>query len=394
MKRRSLYMPPFFTSIVVVALFLLMSGSASATSPQPIHCTCAGWRIVSSPNAGTSSNFLNGVAAISAKNVWAVGSSSSNNGQALVEHWNGSAWSVVASPNPSNALYDSLSAVTALAADNVWAVGSYNNTSNIQQALVEHWNGIAWSVMPSPNVSTSFTELSAISALSATDIWAAGDSSDINGYQTLIEHWNGNAWSIVSSSGVGRFTGITAIAANNVWAVGSTSSTNANVTLIEHWNGIKWSIASSPSPGLTSNSLNAIAAISANNVWAVGDASNSVGPRAPYTPLLEHWNGSTWSIVNSPFQGTSDFITGIAAVSANSIWVVGDYRTSLDPMGPYFTLVEYWNGTTWSIVNSPSNSSAIASDLVSAARVPTTSKVWAVGFVQDSISQTLIEAYC
>jgi hypothetical protein len=140
--------------------------------------------------------------------------------------------------------------------------------------------------------------------------------------------------------------------------------------------------------------LSAVAALSANNVWAVGDFTNSVGPSAQYAPLMEQWNGNRWNAITLPIQGTSDLVSGIAAISANNIWVVGDYRTGIDPFGPYFTLIEHWNGITWSVVASPSPGS-IASDLVSLTVIPKTSSLWAAGFVQnDTAYQTFTEFYC
>ena len=194
-------------------------------------------------------------------------------------------------------------------------------------------------------------------------------------------------------AGSGQLYGVTALAANNVWAVGNDAGTNTIQTLIEHWNGSSWSVVSSSGPGLVINRLNGVAAISANNIWAVGDDSRSAAPSAQFAPLVEHWNGSNWSVVISPLQGTSDFLRGIAAVSASNLWAVGDYRNGIDPSGPYFTLIEHWNGTSWSGVKSPSPGS-VASVLGAAARVPTSRSVWTVGYIQDSISQTLTEFYC
>ena len=130
-------------------------------------------------------------------------------------------------------------------------------------------------------------------------------------------------------------------------------------------------------------------------MWAVGDDTNSPAPSAEYAPLVEHWNGSTWSVVASPVTGTSDFVAGIAAVSASDIWAVGYYRTSLDPYGPYFTLIEHWNGSAWSIVTSPSPGS-MASDLLAVARIPGTQEVWAVGETvgNNNIYHTLTEFRC
>ncbi len=152
-------------------------------------------------------------------------------------------------------------------------------------------------------------------------------------------------------------------------------------------NSSGWSTVSSPNPSTSYNTLNGVAAVSANNVWAVGSYNNSTTS----IPLIEHWNGSTWKVVTSP--AISGNLSGIAAPSANNIWVVGEYRTSLDPQGPYFTLIEHWNGTPWSVVNSPSPGS-MASVLTAATFVPGTTNVWSVGYTQDSIYQTLIERHC
>jgi hypothetical protein len=384
---------------VVTLVVLALSGSTGASAailPQHTHgpATCGVWSKVASPNVGTSTNFLNGVAAISSTDVWAVGDyGNGNGGLTLVEHWNGTHWKVVASPNVNNSLSDSLSGVAAIAANDVWAVGSYRDASNTQQTLIEHWNGAQWSIVQSPNVQSLFNVLAAISPVSAKDIWAVGNASGGNGFQPLFEHWNGAQWSIVQSQGTGGLSGVAAIASNDVWAVGAISGNNIQ-TLIEHWNGSTWSVVSSSGPGVAINNLNGIAAISANNVWAVGDDADSGAPSAQYRPLIEHWNGSSWSVVTIRMRGTSDFINGISAVSASNIWAVGFYRTSLDPNGPYFTFIEHWNGSAWSVVKSPSPGSE-NNGLAAAARVPATSSVWAVGFKQSNgIYQTLTEFYC
>src|SRR6266851_2361544 len=317
MKRLKIVIAPCITVVALATLFLTgWTGAAAAIPTQHTHnaSSCGAWSQVASPNVGTSYNVLNGVAAISTHNAWAVGAYGNGNGSSpLIEHWSKSKWTVVSSPN----IAGSLAGIAAIAANNIWAVGE-NDSSNMQETLVEHWNGKAWSIISSPN--------------------------DI---QILTEHWNGSAWSVVTSSG----------------------------------------------PGLAINRLNGVAAISAHNVWAVGEDTNSSAPSAEFNPLIEHWNGSSWSVVTSTLQGTSDLLNGIAAVSSRNIWVVGDYRSGIDPMGPYFTLIEHWNGSAWTVVNSPSPGS-LASDLVAAARVPATRRVWAVGFIEGTIYQTLTAFRC
>ena len=112
--------------------------------------------MVDSPNLGTGYS-LSGVAAVSTNDVWAVGYHGDpyyNPIQTLIEHWNGTAWSVVASPNEGTN-NNELHGVAAVSPNDVWAVGFYTDSSGAHgQTLVEHWNGSAWSVVPSPNRGT------------------------------------------------------------------------------------------------------------------------------------------------------------------------------------------------------------------------------------------------
>ena len=63
------------------------------------------------------------------------------------------------------------------------------------QTLVEHWNGSAWSVVPSPNApGTRSNSLVSVSAVAANDVWAVGYSLIGFTHQTLIEHWDGSSW--------------------------------------------------------------------------------------------------------------------------------------------------------------------------------------------------------
>ena len=123
--------------------------------------------------------------------------------------------------------------MAAISSNDVWAVGEYWNGS-IYQTLIEHWDGTAWSVVPVPVPAvpsgTSFANavLSKISAVSATDIWVVGTTTAIQGTSvvrfTLAMHYNGTAWSIVKTANTAEPTGlsgVTAISANNAWAVGN-----------------------------------------------------------------------------------------------------------------------------------------------------------------------------
>ncbi len=83
----------------------------------------------------TDTDTLRGVVAISTGNVWAVGTDSTF---PLIESWNGSNWSIFASPNPSAG--GALWGVTAIISCDVWAVGQTSPTTNVgYQTLSEHF---------------------------------------------------------------------------------------------------------------------------------------------------------------------------------------------------------------------------------------------------------------
>ncbi len=80
--------------IMLLSLVLMTAQAASALSLND-----SGWKIVKSPNGGLDNSELHGIAALSQKNVWSVGYDHTGPEgppvQGLIEHWNGSTWSIV-----------------------------------------------------------------------------------------------------------------------------------------------------------------------------------------------------------------------------------------------------------------------------------------------------------
>jgi hypothetical protein len=128
------------------------------------HWDGTAWTRVPSPSPGPSGDVLYGVAATSPTSAWAVGGS---DGGTLIEHWNGTAWTQVPSPSPgpaSSVLYG----VAATSPTSAWAVGYHSNRSgSFVRALIEHWNGTAWTA-----VSTSSPFLRSVTATSPANAWA------------------------------------------------------------------------------------------------------------------------------------------------------------------------------------------------------------------------------
>jgi hypothetical protein len=310
----------------------------------------ADWEVVASPNSGRQANSLSSVAAVADNDVWAVGwafNAQLNAYRTVTEHWNGTRWSLVRSPNATNG-YNLLNGVAVVAANDVWTVGQAAIGSTYS-TLVEHWNGTAWSIIPSPNVAGNSNVLEAISVISASDIWAVGYWSDSNFINhPLTIHWNGTTWSIVSSPGVNDdiLFGVDAIASNDIWAVGRSQQEARTLTL--HWNGSAWSVVPSPNDGFEDNILFGVAAIASNDVWAVGSACCEA-------TLALHWDGVSWNVVGTPTfnpQATNPVLVGVVALSSNNIWTAGQYIAPIQGSAQ-FTLTENWDGSQWNFVSSP-----------------------------------------
>lgn len=377
----------FLIPVVLVSMFYFTHEYAHASSGA-ISCSRTG-TIVSTPNVGTSNNALDGIASVSSNDVWAVGAYSyvnppnPNRDNTLTEHWNGSNWTVVPSPNVGS-LNDDFYGVADAASNDVWAVGDSDFGSHIQP-LIEHWDGSAWTVIPSPSTQLTINILRRVTVVSSTNVWAVGYSYGGGTDVGLIEHWNGSAWSIVSGANVGtnyEFYDIAKVSANTLFSVGYTSTTD--LTLAEKWNGTKWSVSASANPG-GSNVFYGATAIAGNNAWAVGNTFVLSSQT-----LVEHWDGKSWTTVASPsIANFRNNLVSVASVSANDVWAVGSYSTATSSS----VLTEQWNGTSWSTIAGPQIN--VYSYFTSVARVPKTSALWAVGsYIPGSNNQTLAVNYC
>jgi hypothetical protein len=312
------------------------------------HWNGTAWhRISVSPAAG----WLDGVAATSARDIWAVGLSGA---RALILHFDGTAWRRVASPAAEGSPAV-LAGVTVISPRNAWAAGMAGNKS-----LIEHWNGTAWARVPSPSPQ-GLSFLTGVSAASADDVSAVGGFN-----RTLIVHWNGTRWRQVPSPSPGSgamLNRVKVISARDAWATGSSGLG----ILVLHWNGTAWQRARSPAAG-SGAGLVGIAGTSRRNLWAVGATNGlgAVGARqtgfaavattgarpAPSAgagpaaePLILHWNGAAWRRISIPLPANGGMLIGVYAASGRNAWAVGSTMTFASINAR--PLVLHWNGTAW-----------------------------------------------
>jgi hypothetical protein len=344
-------------------------------------------------------NRLGGVSADSATDAWAVGEyftgPTSHTGKTLILHWNGTAWSKVPSPNPRGR-FDALGGVTAISPTDAWAVGAMSTSTDGSRTLILHWNGTAWSQVPSPNPSSHNNGLGNVTAVSATDAWAVGSyGNESHGkLRTLILHWNGTAWSKVKSPDPGSANpremnvlyGISANSSTSAWAVGYVSNeavSQAPSTLTLRWNGTAWSRVKSPGPTPDGfNGLSGVAAISDTDALAVG--ANRPSSVSTVASLALNWNGTAWSQAPTPDPGRGgNSLAGVSAVSATDAWAVGS-AVGRTKFVPTHTVILHWNGTAWTRVTSPDPGGTIGTSELDAVDARTATDAWAVG---DYISQ-------
>ena len=130
------------------------------------------------------------------------------------------------------------------------------------------------------------------------------------------------------------------------------------------------------------NSLNAVTALSSADAWAVGVTRRFAGKDYSKT-LIEHWDGTSWTPVQLPQPRLPiALLFGVSALSSDDVWAVG-YEQNL--RSGYRTLIEHWDGNAWSIVQDGTEQGYLTSVVAIAPN-----DVWAVGST-DYVGYGLIE---
>jgi hypothetical protein len=115
------------------------------------HWNGAKWSLVPVPMDGGTEPQMLSVACASATNCFAVGNAEYGRDDfAFVEQWNGSNWAIANSPRASNVTASLLSGVTCSGANNCFAVGR-RFTGGSARTMIERWNGAEWTIVASPD---------------------------------------------------------------------------------------------------------------------------------------------------------------------------------------------------------------------------------------------------
>jgi hypothetical protein len=209
-------------------------------APEALHWDGSSWISVPLPKLPGELDTDNGpaIADISPADAWLVGDYLSSGADvSFIAHWDGTAWSLAS--HPASAI--AFTAAAASGPDDVWAAGVGAGPS--YPAVIEHYNGSAWTTSTTlPGI-----RLAGITTIGPARAWAVGTSSD--GIATATVKWNGSAWKIVPSPNTGSQDGLSAVSAvagGGVWAVGSqtdfSTGTGESQPMAMHWDGTAWTV--------------------------------------------------------------------------------------------------------------------------------------------------------
>jgi hypothetical protein len=372
---------PSLASLALATLLACIAVVACTWFTSPVKADACGpsWSTVPSAKEVLIARAIEPIAP---DDIWIVGGGGPSNEPytTAAEHWDGTSWTAVSTPNVGTA-DNLLTSVSALDSDYAWAVGySLSRKGASYATLVEHWDGNNWQVVPSPNVGTGANTLTGVQALTPNLAWAVGYYRESTSRKrTMIQRWDGTSWSIVRSPNPGTqssvLLGVAAVAAADVWAVGWKSSGEGIKSLVLHYDGTSWKAVGMPKLGTGDNVLTSISAAGSDDIWASGYYVDGTQHKA----LTFHYDGTTWGHVPSPDEG--DGVTALRDISTSSstdAWAVGfEYRAELDE---YVASSQHWDGSSWTTIPSAiSEFSPRGSDMFAVGKASSTTRVWAAG---------------
>jgi hypothetical protein len=275
----------------------------------------------------------------------------------LILHWDGRAFSRIPSPSPGRSAR--LASVAASPSGAVYAVGYYctsgcGGSSEIDRTLLLSWSHDTWSRLASASPGPS-ARLASVSVGPSGTLWAVGYYCESDCFNlretdhTLILRPRKTSWLGVQSPSPGDkalLTGVSVGAGGTAWAVGW----DLAGTLVMRWDMRRWRIVNIQTPGPMAQ-LGGVSAGPGGSIWAVGGycvyACHSFWPTDH--ALIVRLGARGWHVEATPRSDSIGRLIGVSAGAGGTAWAVG--YSCLSRCGTTSerdrTLVLRSNGTTW-----------------------------------------------
>ncbi|NNC39452.1 MAG: T9SS type A sorting domain-containing protein [Acidimicrobiia bacterium] len=335
---------------------------------------CGTFELVPTPNPGSSSNALVDIAAVGDGTAWAVGSKTGAGTTCLILFYDGTQWSEIAVPTEAEGI--AIGAIGSTPEGDVWMVGTRSySVYQVEVFYLRARNGAIDRVDSFLNGGGPLD----ISASAADNVWGVSGGIwpvDAGGY---VHHFDGSDFTTTQLPATFIYRndpqGIYAAGPDDIWVAGYGGDGRAEYKgYVQHWDGSSWETVPTPFDGQNLTYFLSIDGSSSDDIWIAGHINHS-------EDLLLHWDGSSWTQNAGPASGAS--LSHVAAPGPGNSWAA---PYSLSPGSPFI----YWDGTDWidgGVPNVPGAVTVNWRGLSSAGSC----EVWAAGSYHDGAThQTLV----
>ncbi|MEV0124045.1 hypothetical protein AB0I16_21375 [Streptomyces sp. NPDC050703] len=333
------------TAVGAAAALPLPLAGAAAARPAATARRAASWREVPAP-AGQPAAHLTALAAAGPGLAWAVGEQGRYGGTLgtpMALSWNGTAWSAT---DLSHLTYTGGLRSVAVDPSGTTALTLGTDTAGHDQLLA--WDGATWRERAFPGRGAAGTKLTAVAAGPDGGFWVAGRHDGRAG----LLRGSGGTWrwcGPLPDEAAPTPYGVRVTRGGEVWVFGD---------VIARWDGA-WTVV--PRNVGIRASVSGLLPVAHDDIWLTGFSYGVGGPPGkPPSVVLQHYDGTEWSSVTSPF--TVGLLSGITADAAGrpdriSGWDFWDQKRA-----HYLR----WDGTAWVGERGPESPSAYLPEAITA----------------------------
>lgn len=340
----------------MATLFVALSAPGANVAPVAFaDSTCnAGWQ-TNDFGAKLEGLDAQGVATLNGQPSWIVGLSSAQSESTrvpLIGQWNGTSWAFSAAPWRS---FGVLNAVSSTSPTNAWVVGSLG--SYTRWPIAAHWNGVKWTTVAVPQPRGQLGVFTDMATLDTNRFWASGARLNNGLLKPIVSFHNLKGWHSrnpsIPSTAEGGLSDVTIAPGGKVWAGGwLTDATGQGRPWVIYWTSKGWKTSLLAPADAGRASVMDVWFSSATDGYAAGFIERDGGG---YEPLIQHWNGISWSAVDTSWAaGRSIAIAAVSVDSSGSLVVAGaeigqqrrDIVAVLNPAGWQVSSLSTGSGTT------------------------------------------------